>query len=83
MKLLKFQADWCRPCSQLTKTMEEIKISIPIEYVNIESQIDQAKVFGVRSIPTMILVDDTGAEVRRCTGSISKEQVIEFLGESL
>lgn len=81
MKLLKFQADWCKPCSQLTKTMAEIKISVPVEYVNIESQIDQAKVFGVRSIPTMILVDDSGNEVRRSTGSISKEEVINFLGE--
>jgi putative thioredoxin len=81
MKILKLQADWCAPCKTLTKTMEEMNIKLPVEYVDITSQRDVATMFGVRSIPTMILVDSDNKEVRRVNGAISKEQINEFIGE--
>lgn len=80
MKLLKLQAAYCQPCAQLTKTMSEMEFNIPVEYVDIESQRDVAVMFGVRSIPTMILLDDDGSEIRRINGAVSKEQITEFLG---
>jgi thioredoxin-like negative regulator of GroEL len=61
--------------------MDEMDIRIPVQYVDVESQRDLATVFGVRSIPTMILIDEQEHEVRRVNGAISKEQIKEFLGE--
>ena len=60
MKVLKFYADWCGPCKALTRVIEIAgeKVTIPVENVNIDENIFLAQEFKVRSVPTMILVDD-------------------------
>lgn len=81
MKLMKFQADWCGPCKQLSKTIASMDISIPVELIDIDKQSDAAIEYGIRSIPTMILVDENHQQLRRIHGAVSKEQLEEFLGE--
>lgn len=79
MKILKFSATWCQPCKALTKTLESLDIKVPIEHVDIDAQRDLVTKYGVRSVPTMIMVE-RGQEVRRVLGNQTKESVIEFLG---
>ena len=83
MKLLKFYADWCAPCKALTKVIEKNKDKIPdqMEFIeiNIDQDINQAKEFQIRSVPTMILLDDANREYRRHTGMLNDQQFTEFL----
>jgi thioredoxin 1 len=81
MKVLKFYATWCGPCKGLTTTLNGMadKISMPIEEVDIDSNMDVARKYNVRSVPTMVVVDDTGAEVKRVVGMMNETQVLEFL----
>ena len=82
MKVLKLYADWCGPCKALSMTLNKMDIRIPIEEVNIETQKDIAIKYGVRSIPTMVLVDGHDlSEVRKLTGNANESQIKEFLGE--
>ena len=82
MKLLKLYADWCGPCKALSMTLGKMDIHIPIEEVNIETNKDIAIKYGVRSIPTMILVDEHDmSELRKLTGNANENQIKEFLGE--
>ena len=81
MKLIKFQAAWCNPCKQLTKTMDAMDIRVPIDYVDIDVNTDVALTYGIRSIPTLVLVDENENQLRRLTGASTKEQIQEFLGE--
>jgi thioredoxin 1 len=81
MKVLKFYADWCGPCKALTRIIEIAgeKVTIPVENVNIDENIFLAQEFKVRSVPTMILVDDTENEIKRHVGLVNEEKLLEFL----
>lgn len=81
MKVLKFYADWCGPCKALTTVINNAKdkIAITIESVNIDENIFLAQEFKVRSVPTMILVDDSEQELKRHVGLMNEEKLLEFL----
>jgi len=83
MKLLKFHAVWCGPCQGLSMLMNNIQdeIKIPVESVDIDSDNTTAIKYGVRSVPTLILVDDSGVEIKRHSGSMIKDDLLKFLGE--
>lgn len=83
MKLLKFYAPWCSPCKGLTMVIAgaQDKIDIPIVEVDIDADMDTAVKYGVRSVPTLIVVDDEGVELRKIVGSINEVQLLEFLAE--
>lgn len=75
MKILKFEASWCGPCKSMTKLMEGMQIPIPVERIDVDENMELAKTFGIRGVPTLVLVDGNGKEVRRITGSTTKEHI--------
>jgi thioredoxin 1 len=81
MKLLKFYAEWCGPCKGLSKIIDgaKDKINIAIEEYDIDNEMMMAQEYKVRSVPTMVLVDDTGAEIKRQVGMVNEEKLLEFL----
>jgi thioredoxin 1 len=81
MKLLKFYADWCGPCKGLNQIIQQAgdKITVPVENVNIDENIFMAQNFQVRSVPTMILVDENETEIKRHVGVLNEEKLLEFL----
>lgn len=81
MKVLKFYAGWCQPCKMLTRIVEDAgeKITLPIENIDVDENLDLAKKYGIRGVPTMIIVDDEGKEVKRQSGMMMEEELIKFL----
>lgn len=82
MRILKFYATWCVPCKALSKYLEESKdiITCTIEEVDIEKNMETAIEYGVRSVPTMVLLDDDNNVVRKHTGVIVDDKVmLKFL----
>lgn len=78
MKVLKFYADWCQPCKMLSKTLEDVETDVEFEDIDIDEQMDLAKQYGVRGVPTMVMLND-GVEVKRVSGYMSKEKLEEWL----
>lgn len=81
MKVLKFYAEWCGPCKGLTMVINgaKDKINIPIEELDIDNELMSSVEYGVRSVPTMILLDENNNEVRRHVGAMNETQLLDFL----
>ena len=80
MKYLYFSAPWCGPCRMLGPTMKKVEAEgINIDKVNIDEETSQNLVaeYAIRSVPTVILVDDTGKEFARTVGAKPMNHYIE------
>lgn len=81
MKLVKIAASWCQPCSALGATLHGINHPLveSMENVDLDTQIDRAKKYGVRSVPTMVLVNEQDEVIRTLNGNQPKDKILEFL----
>ena len=81
MKVLKFYADWCGPCKTQTQIIKNAgdKITTPITEVNIDENIAYAVDFNVRSVPTLVIVDENENEIKRHVGLLKETELLEFL----
>ena len=77
MKLLKFSATWCGPCKMQATEFKENPLDIEVEEINIDTNENELiSKYNVRSIPTMVLVDDEGNELSRWIG-FTKSDIIK------
>jgi thioredoxin 1 len=67
MKYLYFSAAWCGPCKSLSPIMNEVSSQVAVEKIDVDLDYEKAQKYGVRNIPTVILVDGD-AEVKRFIG---------------
>lgn len=80
MKILKFSAGWCGPCKMLSMTIAGIKdqIPYPIEEIDIDVDSEMAKKFGIRGVPTLVMVDGE-KEVKRKVGALTAAELKAFI----
>lgn len=80
--LVDFWADWCMPCKMmapiLNEVVNEVDDKIKICKLNVDTQPTLASKFGVRSIPTLVLLKN-GKEVNRFVGIKPKDFLIKQL----
>ena len=78
-KVLRFTASWCQPCKALAGIIEQVKTTMPIEVIDIDENTEMAVKYGVRSVPTLIIVDELGNAKEKMIGLKAKNLVEEFL----
>ena len=66
-RILRFTASWCQPCKTLAENLERADLKLPIEVIDIDVQDDVANQYGIRSVPTLVLLDEN-IEVKRNVG---------------
>lgn len=79
--ILYFTADWCNPCKKTKPIVEELNrdsATTKFQVIDVDSEIELAKSFEVRSIPTFIVIED-GEEIKRVTGAQTREQLQELM----
>jgi thioredoxin 1 len=79
-KVLRFTASWCGPCKMLAKTLEEVETNIPIEVIDIDVNPEIATEFGIRSVPTLVIVEDNMAS-KRLIGNKTKQELEAFIND--
>jgi thioredoxin-like negative regulator of GroEL len=77
-KIMYYSAPWCVPCQSFGPVMDQVSSIIPVVKVNVDYEADAAARANVRSVPTVILVENE-QEVRRFTGARSYDQLIQFI----
>ena len=76
-RIIRFTASWCGPCKALAKNLEVANIEMPIEVVDIDIQNEMAVEFGIRSVPTLVMMDGN-TEVKRMIGSKTINELQEW-----
>lgn len=78
-ELIKFSASWCQPCKSLAANFKHVDMGeVTLKEVDIDEDMDLAKQYGVRGVPTMVLVED-GKEVKRSVGVMMADKIEEFI----
>lgn len=75
MKLYKFKTTNCGVCVMLDKILEQIEDLPLLEVIDCEEQPELAAEYGVFQVPTLVLVNEAGREVKRHTGFMAKPQL--------
>ena len=81
--LIDFWASWCGPCKMLMPVIEELadsQTNVKICKVNVDEEGDLAMQFGVKSIPTLVLMRQ-GERVDTMIGLHSKAEILEMLSK--
>lgn len=78
MRLIRFTASWCQPCKQLANILAEIETPVFIEVIDIDERSDVAMDFGIRSVPTLVMLDGN-TEIKRMTGLKTKQALQEWI----
>ena len=77
MKYLYFSANWCDPCKTLGPIMERVKnYKSNVQKIDVDTNSDLTSQFGIRNIPTVVLVNEMGEEHTRITGVQSVEKYV-------
>ena len=77
-ELLKFQADWCSPCKQLSSIMRDVDLGIPIKVIDIDEDSAMTTKYLIRGVPTLIILED-GREVKRMSGVKKLDDLKQWL----
>ncbi len=75
-KILYFSADWCGPCKEMKPVIDQIDPSIITKYNTDFDEAESAK-YGIRAVPTFVIVDEYGHEIDRMLGIVPIESLLE------
>jgi thioredoxin 1 len=79
--VLYFTADWCTPCKRVKPIVEELnreQTDASFQIIDVDMEMELAKKFEIRSVPTFILIKD-GVEINRLTGAQTRDSLIGFI----
>lgn len=81
--LVDFFATWCGPCKMQAPVLEELKedrSDVKVVKIDVDHETEIARLYGVMSIPTLILFKD-GKEVAKNVGFMPKELLVQWINE--
>ena len=77
-RILRFTASWCGPCKSFAMNLENANLTLPIEVVDIDIHPEIAQEYGIRGVPTLVMMNEN-IEVKRLVGSKTVNELQEWV----
>lgn len=77
VSVIKFSAEWCKPCGFLAKELKGIDLEIKNVDVDSKEGTILAQQFKVRNIPLIIFLDENENEIHRHAGMINQKTLLD------
>lgn len=83
MNIYYFTADWCRSCQTFKPTVQSVsqQKGVHVNYVNIDYETTLVEQYNITSVPTLMIVDNSGNVVFRNSGVMSAPQLTEIFSK--
>jgi|TARA_R110001592_G_scaffold349960_1_gene645649 thioredoxin-like negative regulator of GroEL len=80
-KLLYFSAAWCGPCKALGPTVQLLQTQgLNIQKIDVDQDTTSSTQYNIRSVPTLVKIDNNGNEVGRLVGNQSADAIKALYG---
>ena len=74
-QVLYFSAEWCGPCKMIKPQMQQLQSEMSITFIDADANPETCKTWGVRSIPTVLIIKNSIEQGRLVGTAITKESV--------
>ena len=78
-------ATWCGPCKMMAPVVaqlaEEYKGSVKVGKLDIDQNVNIVAQYKIMSVPTFLVIKD-GEVVKKLIGAVSKEELVEAIGQA-
>jgi thioredoxin 1 len=77
-KILYFTATWCGPCKAIKPRMEMLSQTLPIQFIDVDTNKTTCEQYGVRNVPCVIIIDGSTVMGRIVGNNITTESVTQM-----
>ena len=78
-------ATWCGPCKMMAPVVaqlaEEYEGTVKVGKLDIDQNVDIVAQYKIMSVPTFLVIKD-GEVVKKLIGEVSKEELVEAIGQA-
>ncbi|MEO9129877.1 MAG: thioredoxin TrxC [Sphingomonas sp.] len=84
--VIDFWAVWCSPCTMMSPRFEQaaalLEPRVRMAKIDIDAESAIAERYGIRSIPSMIMIHK-GREIARTTGAMQTADIVKWIEQAL
>jgi len=80
-EILYFSATWCQPCKNFKPIMERVGQTIPVAFIDVDTNPGMTSAYGIKSVPTLVFLKD-GQVAKKQSGVLSESQVKDLWNQN-